>query len=291
MKKTIATLGLLTALFSNASSASSIVNLTNAWETKGFKNPESVLYDNERKIMFVSNINGGPLDKDGNGYISVIDTKGDIKNAEWVTGLNAPKGLGRVNDKLYVTDIDTLVEIGIDNGRILNRYTIADAKFMNDIATDAAGNVYASDMLSNRIYRLQNGQLEIWFESDDIPAPNGLHVESDRLVVGSWGKMTDGFKTDIAGHLMTVSITDKSVSSLGSGTPVGNLDGVESAGKSEYYVTDWLNGGLFVINTDGSSQKILTLEQGSADLEVISEKKLIVIPMMLNNKVIAYSIN
>lgn len=290
MKKSIATIGLLTVLFNHVSTASN-TNLTTAWETEGFKNPESVLYDQERKIMFVSNINGSPLEKDGNGYISVVGLKGDIKNAEWVTGLNAPKGLGRVKDKLYVTDIDTLVEIGIDNGRILNRYKIADAKFMNDIATDSAGNVYVSDMLSNRIYRLQNGQLETWFESDEIPAPNGLHIENDRLVVGSWGKMTDGFKTDVAGHLMTVSLSDKSVNSLGSGTPVGNLDGVESAGISEYYVTDWLNGGLFVINADGSSQKVLTLEQGSADLEVISNKKLIIIPMMLNNKVIAYSIN
>ena len=295
MKKSISLLGTLTMLLAssvfitnNVYASSPKVELS--WETEGFQRPESVLYDDDHNILFVSNINGTPLDKDGNGFISVVGKNGTIKNLKWVTGLNAPKGLSRVKDKLYVSDIDQLVEIGINNGRILNRYSIADAKFMNDVSTDTEGNVYVSDMLANRIYRLKDGKLTVWFESDEIPSPNGLHVEKNRIIVGSWGKMTDGFKTDVPGHLMTVSLSDKSVNSLGSGEAVGNLDGVEAAGDSKYYVTDWLSGGLFLIDSNGSAEKLLPLQQGSADHEVITQKNLIIIPMMLNDKIVAYSI-
>src|SRR5215213_6618035 len=39
----------------------------------GFKTPESVRYDADLDTYFVSNINGNPSQKDGNGFISRID--------------------------------------------------------------------------------------------------------------------------------------------------------------------------------------------------------------------------
>ena len=41
----------------------------------GLANPESVLYDPQQDVYFISNINGGLLDRDNNGYISRVDAK------------------------------------------------------------------------------------------------------------------------------------------------------------------------------------------------------------------------
>jgi len=40
------------------------------WETKGLAQPESVVYDPVTDVLYVSNINGTVMRKDGNGFIS-----------------------------------------------------------------------------------------------------------------------------------------------------------------------------------------------------------------------------
>ncbi len=266
-------------------------NLQLEWETTGFKNPESVVYDSKRDLLYVSNVNGKPGDKDNNGSIARVSLNGDIQELDWVAGLNAPKGLAIHDDKLYVADIDTLVVIDIASATVSDRYTVSDAQFLNDVAAAGNGDIYVSDMMLNRIHRLQDGDLVTWLESDALENPNGLLVQDNRLVVGAWGVMTDGFATETPGHLKAVSLADKSVSSIGSGEPVGNLDGVEADADGDFYVTDWMSGGLLHIMPDGGAEKLLDLNQGSADHEYIRKKDLLLIPMMNDNKLLAYRVH
>jgi len=44
------------------------------------------------------------------------------------------------------------------------------------------------------------------------------------------------------------------------------------------------------VTNDGDFLEVLSLDQGSADHEVILDKGLLVIPMMTKNKVIAYKL-
>ena len=308
MEKFIYTLFIFTALFlsacsddaqhtqvttaesaENNSPEKGTVKLELLWEAQGFNNPESVIYHESSNTLFVSNVNGSPVEKDGNGYISKILLDGTILRKRWVIGLNAPKGLAIHNDTLYVADIDALVAIDIPSGTITNTYKVDDAKFLNDVAANNQGEIFVSDMLLNRIHRLRNDQFNIWLESPELENPNGLHAEGDHLILGAWGVMTDGFATEIPGHLKSISLKDKSITSLG-GAPIGNLDGVESDGKDGYYVTDWMTGKLYQINSNGEATLLLELEQGMADHEVILEHNLILIPMMKNDKLLAYKI-
>ena len=259
------------------------------WETTGFNNPESVIYHESSDTLFVSNVNGSPVEKDGNGYISKVLLDGTMLSRKWIIGLNAPKGLAIYDNTLYVSDIDTLLAIDIPSGTITNTYKVNDAKFLNDVAASNQGEIFVSDMLLNRIHRLDNGEFNIWLESPELENPNGLHTEDDNLILGAWGVMTDGFATEIPGHLKSISLKDKSITSLG-GAPIGNLDGVESDGKDGYYVTDWMTGKLFQINSNGEATLLLELEQGMADHEVLTGQKLIVLPMMNSDKVLAYKI-
>jgi hypothetical protein len=51
-----------------------------------------------------------------------------------------------------------------------------------------------------------------------------------------------------------------------------------------------MSGGLLKISPEGKAETILDLDQGSADLEVIPDQNLVVIPMMMNGSVAAYKV-
>ncbi len=265
------------------------VPLEKKWELSGFHQPESIIYDAQRKILYVSNVWGNPPDKDGQGSISKISLDGKMIQDNWITGLNAPKGLALVGDKLYVADLDTLIEIDVTQGKITKRYVIPQSKFFNDVASDSQGRVFVSDMMDDKIYILEKGQFSVWLSDSKLENPNGLFVEGDTLYVASWGKMTEGFKTQVPGHLKKVSLTTKQIESIGMGYPIGNLDGLESYNNG-FLVTDWIVSKLFFIEKTGPSSVILNLPSGAADLEVIPDQKIIFIPLMHDNKIVAYSI-
>ncbi|NOQ77181.1 MAG: hypothetical protein GQ475_05240 [Methylococcaceae bacterium] len=265
--------------------------LVPAWQTDVvFEQPESVAYDAKNKQLYVSNINGDGTDADGDGYISLLSLDGEVIDLHWIEGLNAPKGLTVVGNKLYIADINELVVVDIRNKKITQRYLAPEAKFLNDVVADKHGNIYVSAFLTHALYRLANGKFEIWLQGEELEVPNGLLVENNQLLVASWGMMTDGFETTVLGHMKTINIENKHIQSLGDKTPAGNLDGLESDGNGNYFVTDWIAGKLLHITPSGISTTLIELEQGSADHTVLHEQGLVIIPMMLSGKVIAYQI-
>lgn len=275
-----------------ASAAQAETTLSPAWQTKGdLKGPESVIYHPGSDSLYVSNVNGSPVDADGNGFISQLSDEGEIKQLNWVDGLDAPKGLAIKDDRLFVADIDELIVIDINSALIVERHPAEGAKFLNDVAIDRQGRVYVSDMMINRIYRLAENEFKLWMDDPNLEAPNGLLVDNGQLIVGSWGNMVDGFATDVPGHLKTIDLESRDIQSLGDGSPVGNLDGVEADGNGNYLVTDWMNGRLLLISPTGSSETLIEFEQGSADHTVMPEKNLVIVPMMLDNQVLAFRIS
>jgi len=272
--------------------------LVPAWQTEAvFEQAESVVFDLRRQQFYVSNINGHPTEDDADGYISTLSPDGQLLEQHWLTGLNAPKGMIQINDRLYVADINELVEIDLLSKKIIQRYVAPEAKFLNDVAADNKGNVYVSGFLTNSIYRLSQGKFELWLQSEQLEVPNGLLVENNQLIVGSWGKMTDGFATAVPGHIKTIDIATKKITSLGDKSPAGNLDGIEPDNEGNYFVTDWMQGKLLHITPSGISTTLIVLGQGSADHTVVNKQdilngqhNLVVIPMMNSNYVTAYKI-
>jgi len=157
-------------------------SLTKLWSTSdGLKTPESALFDASSNKIYVSNIDGNPTEKDGNGFISILEADGKMNTLKWVTGLNAPKGQAIYKGNLYVADIDELVVINISEAKIIKRYKIENAKFLNDVTVSEEGIVYVSDMQDNKIYALAGSNLSFWLEDKLIANPNGLWTEKGQL--------------------------------------------------------------------------------------------------------------
>lgn len=261
------------------------------WETAGFMAPESVVLDEAHDVLYVSNINGQANEKDGNGFISKVKPDGTVVELHWVDGLDAPKGMVIAGHMLYVADIDRLVAIDINTGKIAASHAAPGAIFLNDTAVDSAGRVYVSDMMDNSIWRLDGSAFTRWVQDAALEGPNGLRVEGDRLLVAAWGVITEGFATKTPGHMKTVSLSSGAIASLGSGAPVGNLDGLEPDGKGSWLVTDWMAGGLYRIAASGKAELLLDLNQGSADHEFVEKDGLAIIPMMMDGTVAAYKLD
>ncbi|MEZ5933701.1 MAG: hypothetical protein R3F54_17475, partial [Alphaproteobacteria bacterium] len=238
--------GLSPAIFVAAllSTGALAADLKVTWEATGFDAPESVIFDKDKGFIYVSNINGEANEADGNGYLSKLSASGEVLDKQWVTGLNAPKGMALHDGRLYVSDINRLVAIDTSSGEVAATYDAPDAKFLNDVTADEDGRVFVSDMVANSIYVLENGSFDVWLHDDALANPNGLLAEGNRLVVGSWGVMAEDFSTEVPGHLKAIAYDTKTISDIGSGQPIGNLDGVEADGKGGYLVTDWMAGGL-----------------------------------------------
>ena len=287
-------------------------NIEKVWETiTELKTPESVIYAPSENMLFVSNIDGQPDGKDNQGFISKVSSlNGSIIELNWVTGLNAPKGMTITNNNitnnalLYVSDITDLVEIDVNSGKIINRYNAPGSAFLNDVASDNQGYVYVSDTATNTLYRLDtknlgdnstnnsNASLQVWLQTPELNGPNGLYVDNsnNKLIVASLGAFGNP-----AGSIRVVDLQNRTVNSLGNeGTavPIGGLDGIEADSTGRYYyVTDNAGGKLYVVNSNGTGYETLDLQnQGSADLGVILDENLIIIPMMQDNKLEAYRI-
>src|SRR6476661_4309301 len=81
-------------------------HLQKLWETDTvLAIPESVLLDFQKNILYVSLIDGAPWAVDGKGEIAILNMDGKVLNNKWITGLNAPKGMGKWGNKLYVADV------------------------------------------------------------------------------------------------------------------------------------------------------------------------------------------
>jgi len=261
------------------------------FEVKGLEQPESVIQDPATGAIYVSNIAGAIMQKDGNGFIAKLKPDGTLIARQWIKGLNAPTGMALHDRTLYVVDVDELIEINVASGEIVKRYPAKGAIFLNDVAVGEDGNVYASDTPMNTIWRLKDGSFEPWFANDVLNGPNGLLVQGEKLIVASFGKLPgDGQKQELGG-LLAVDLEKQAVSTIGNNDKLGNLDGLQALQPGVYLVTDWAAGGLYRIDAKGKFERLIKLGKGSADLIYLPDQKMALIPIMLSNSLVAYTLD
>jgi len=239
---------------------------------QGFKTPESVIF--YKGYIYVSNINGSPNRKDGNGYISKLDLKGNFIKEKFAYNLNAPKGIGFIDSVLFVSDIDRVCGFNIRNGQKIYEIKIEGAKFLNDITSDNINTIYVSDNVMNRIYvlKLKNGVLKLAKSYNFPGGPNGLFYSNDKLIVVTW----------VSGKVFYVDSSFKRKKLLASGFK--QLDGVWKT-KGGIIFSSW-DGNIYEILNNGKRKKLLSNLESPADISYIDSLNIILIPEFLDNKIV-----
>ncbi len=256
------------------------VSLQLLWETDTlFSTCESVLYDSDAEVLYVSNINEGPWVKDDNGFISTMDKSGKILTNKWVEGLSAPKGMGIVNGMLYVTDIDQLVEIDIATQSITQRYTIDGDPALNDITTGPDGTVYFSGSSSNTIYALSDGVIDTLIATD-FGRLNGLYHDDEGIYYATSGSSQFGIYERHSGEARVIA------------EGIGQGDGIVRLSDGSFIISSW-QGQIFHVDAESAKMTELldTREAGlnAADIELMGDD-LLLVPTFFGNKVMCYRI-
>ncbi len=254
-----------------------------AFKIKEMPQPESVVLDEKRNVLFISNQNN-----EKEGFISMLSTNGAIIKKEWVKGLNVPKGIKIIDNKLYVSDETFLVEIDIEKAEITNRYKGNNAKFLNDVESDKDGNIYVSDMLTSSIYKLnKQGQFEVWVNSPELEFPNGLLIRDNDLYVAAWGEITNGKVLEAKnGNLLKINLTDKKITKI-SNEGLGNLDGLQNY-QDNFLISDWTSGAIFEMNKNKKPNKIIDTSKGIGDIAYIKDEDLLYAPMSLDDEILVF---
>jgi sugar lactone lactonase YvrE len=286
-----------------ADSDSAVVSPTTATkvgETGGMKTPESVRYDPELDVFYISNINGDASAHDGNGFIAVVRadstgaaTKILVQGGKKGATLDAPKGLALAGDTLWVADIDHV--------RAFNRRTgapIADidlskekATFLNDVVVDGSGTVYVTDtgiLLDksgkmshpgvDRIFKIK-GRTAVGISPDSLDWPNGIAWDStsSRFIIAPSGGKT----------LRTWKDGDRAATTLVSGP--GDYDGIEVLADGRILVSSWADSAVHVVE-NGAMTTLVPNVSGAADIGVDTKRNIVAIPRFNDNKVDYYKI-
>ncbi|TGV00500.1 NHL repeat-containing protein [Flavivirga rizhaonensis] len=252
------------------------------WQTDTLlRTSESVLYNKALDIIFVANVNESPWSRDNNGFISTIDTKGTIIELKWIEGLSGPKGMGVFDGRLYVNDIDRIVEIDIKEQKIINTYPVDGEPQLNDITISPKGIVCASGSNTNAIYVLEKGEISV-LKMNTEGRLNGLLYQKEGLFFTDSGRQCFG----------TYNFKSKTFKVLTEG--IGHGDGVIRLKTGDFIVSDW-KGQVFYIDSTNWEKTLLldTRERGiyAADIDYISELQMLLVPNFFHNTVMSYKIS
>ena len=261
----------------------------------GFLSPESVLNDSAQDIYFVSNINGGPLAKDNNGFISRLRPEGALEVLKFIEGgragvtLNAPKGLAVWGDTPWVADIDVLRAFNAHTGAPVDSVKLDSlgAVFLNDIAIAPNGAIYVTDTgirfddVGNvlhpgpdRIFRVgPDRKVSVAVRGDTLGRPNSITLDAvgRRFIIVQYGGKA----------VMAWKPGDRAPTVIARGA--GGFDGVEMIG-GKVVVSSWTDSSITRFDSTQGT-KIITGVPSPADIGYDAKRNRVLIPILTGNRV------
>ncbi|MBU1013930.1 MAG: DUF1080 domain-containing protein [Bacteroidetes bacterium] len=263
--------------FRNAEQEFVSKKLTKNWEIINQLNyPESVAWDKENKVLYVSNYVQGPEE-----YLSKISIDGKIIEKEWVKGLRRPTALLLTGDSLLVVERRGIAVVDIKSASIRRRIPVEGARFLNDIAiSDNGKTIFIGDSEASRIYKLEKSKVSVWIEGAVAPKPNAMAIVGQKLIVGCMGNNS----------LMSIDILSGKATTLHEFFPGTIIDGIQVL-KDGSLLVGGFNGILYLIDKSGKINELLNLSGKGvnfSDFYFISDKNLIVIPGLYSNSLVSY---
>ncbi|MES2500411.1 MAG: gluconolaconase [Pseudomonadota bacterium] len=267
MKKTLFALALLQTLTVYAKE-------TLPTKVTGLKTPESVVQAKDGAI-YISEI--GAPDTKGDGQISKVDKKGNV--TVFAKGMDDPKGLAMIGDKLYVADVNRILEVKKDGTWQVYGAQMAfpgTPVFLNDLEADKLGNLYVSDSgdlkSGGQIYKIAKGGAPITVVVDsknpDILAPNGLLFE------GRNNLLSVDFESGI---LYRVNLTNGATTKVAEGFSGG--DGLIKTKAGKMMISSWKTGTIYEV-VAGKARVVKEGYKAAADIALSTDGTFLMVPDM-----------
>jgi sugar lactone lactonase YvrE len=241
----------------------------------------------------VSNINGRPLAKDGNGFITRIAPDGTVRDLKWIDGetpgvtLHAPKGLTIRGDTLFVADIDAVRLFDRRTGESVGTWNVPGSTFLNDVTVGRRGKIYVTDTGlrasaeglapsgSDAVVQFDEaGTPERLVSGDALGGPNGIVVDSDgRIVIVTFG----------SGQVTLVNAESGQISGLPA-PENGVLDGVALAPDGSYLISSWDGRAVYRMGPGGQYSVEVSDVDAPADISIDRTRRRLLIPLFRENR-------
>jgi hypothetical protein len=150
----------------------------------GLSDPEAVRYDETQDVYFISNWDGSGGNQDSNGFITKIDSKGNIIDFRFMVGtedfpMHAPRGMYIENGSLWVADVTGVHVFDSKTGdhQKFIDFSSFEPGFLNDISGDGFGAIFVTDTGKPIVYTIENNQASVFLDSLPI-FPNGITYDS-----------------------------------------------------------------------------------------------------------------
>jgi sugar lactone lactonase YvrE len=260
----------------------------------GLMTPESVLHDTVADVYLVSNINGGPLANDDNGFITKVGPDGVVQQLKWIDGassavtLNAPKGMAIRGDTLYVADIDCVRRFLRTTGAAHGDICMEGVTFLNDLATDSLGTLYVSDSglkadTGNAL--MPSGTDAVWrftpggdtgkvIEGSVLGGPNGIAFRGQDGFVVTFG----------SGEIYQIGPNNNRNIVL-PGAADRALDGIVFTRDGGYLFSSWGDRAVHRVDSAGLTSRVLEDVEAPADIGYDAKRDRVLVPLFNTNEI------
>ncbi|OOQ57716.1 SMP-30/gluconolactonase/LRE family protein [Mucilaginibacter pedocola] len=249
--------------------------VTKLWQTDTILAvPESVLPG--KGVLYVSQIGDPKNPTARKGGVAQLSPAGKVLKTDWITGLQAPKGMAQIGNLLYVADVNELVVVDIKKGLIDHKITFSGNPGLNDVTADKNGIVYVTDPRNGSAYKVEGDKYTLFLEG--LKGINGIKAVDDKIYVLT----ADGIY--LAGN-------DKTATKICTLEYGG--DGIEPIGNGDFLVTSWV-GYLYYVHADGTKDLLLDTHESNnktADIGYDPKAKIIYVPTFYGKSVAAYKLN
>ena len=262
---------------------------------------ESCSYDAERGVIVIPNRGAPQTVRANDAWITFLNHDGSVHTSRWIgvqnagsqrdslsppLVLNEPYGSDIVNGVLYLADRDGGMAADVPSTFVIRRFDmktgaalagipVSGAPFVNDIAVDTDGTIYATATGAGQLWRVRAGEQATVFASGaHLNRPNGIALDRQRhiVVVNSGGDSVLTFS-----HEGAVLRTERAAQA--------GSDGIVIMEDGTKYVSSVYNGGVSRIRPGRPAELIAENIPTAASMCYDAGAKQLVIPMNENNGV------
>lgn len=272
---------------------------------EGFDSPESVTYDPELDVYYVSSMRLFGSLKDDNGFISRIEAGDPRRGSVLVEGgangvtLHAPKGIAIHGDTLWVADIDVLRGFHRVTGAPLATIDLAAHRptLLNDVAIGPNGTIRITDTgivmapwgtvydtTGDRHFSVGPGRaITVAPAGAPYPKPNGITWDDHgrRWLVVTFEQFRSALYAMADGDSVRTSLAEGA----------GRWDGVEALADGRILLSSWSDSSIHLLDSAGAEPRQLVRGVPEpADIGIDTRRRRIAIPLAMSNRVELWTI-